>query len=275
MRSAVPNTGRRPLEGRRVVITRPAGQAGSFASLLEGLGAEPVVAPLVEIGPPVDWAPLDAAIARLGGYHWVIFTSANGVRFFAERVAAAGEAARAAVPSARIMAIGPATAQAVEELLGRRADAVPGKFVAEGILALLDGEDVRGKRVLIPRAAEAREVLPDTLREHGAQVDVVHAYRTLPAPKEAAEALRRDLAAGRIDMVAFTSSSTVRSFAQAMGSAFLREHRGRFAVASIGPVTSGTARELGLEPEVEAGASTTPGLAEAIAAFYAGGRPKG
>ena len=256
---------KRPLEGKRIVITRPAGQAGSFASLLEELGAEAVVAPLVEIGPPADWAPLDAALGCLGGYHWLIFTSANGVRYFAGRLAAAGKA----VPSGpRIMAIGPATAQAVEESLGRRADAVPGKFVAEGILEMLDGERMAGKRVLIPRAAEAREILPGTLRERGAEVEVVHAYRTLPAPQEASEALRREIAAGRIDMVAFTSSSTVRSFARALGSAFLKEHRGRFRVASIGPVTTGTARELGLEPEVEAESSTTPGLAEAISAFY-------
>ena len=227
----MPRTGTRPLAGKRIVITRPAGQAGSFASLLEELGAEAVVAPLVEIGPPADWAPLDAALGRLGGYHWIIFTSANGARSFAERLAAAGEAARAAVPSARVMAIGPATAQAVEEFLRRRADAVPGKFVAEGILEMLDGENMRRKRVLIPRAAEAREILPDTLRERGAEVEVVHAYRTLPAPQEASDALRREIAAGRIDMVAFTSSSTVRSFARALGRAFLKEHRGRFRVA--------------------------------------------
>ncbi|MBI3129553.1 MAG: uroporphyrinogen-III synthase [Candidatus Tectomicrobia bacterium] len=271
MKSALPEAGKRPLAGRRIVVTRPAGQAGSFASLLEEMGAEPVVAPLVEIGPPEDWAPLDAAIGRLNCYHWVIFTSANGVIYFAERLAAAGKDAGAVPSRSRIMAIGPATAKAVEASLCRRADAMPAQFVAEGILALLNGEDMRGKRVLIPRAAEAREILPDTLRERGAEVDVVHAYRTLPAPPEASESLRRELAGGRIDMVAFTSSSTVWSFARALGSAFLREHRGRFKVASIGPVTTGTARELGLDPEVEAGESTTPGLAGAIAAFYAGG----
>lgn len=268
----MPKVGKKPLKGRRIVITRPAGQTGSFASLLEELGAEAVVAPQVEIGPPGDWAPLDAAIGHLSGYHWIIFTSANGVGYFAERLAAAGKA----VPAGpRIMAIGPATAQAVEETLGRRADAVPEKFVAEGILALLDGERMEGKRVLIPRAAEAREILPDTLRERGAEVEVIHAYQTLPAPRESSEALRRELAAGRIDMVAFTSSSTVRSFAQALGGAFLKEHRSRFKVASIGPVTTGTAREMGLEPEVEAESSTTPGLAEAIAAFYTQGGQAG
>ncbi|MEK6712042.1 MAG: uroporphyrinogen-III synthase [Nitrospinota bacterium] len=271
----VSKVGKRPLEGRRIVITRPAGQAGAFASLLEELGAEAVAAPLVEIAPPGDWAPLDAAIGRLESYHWLIFTSANGVKFFAGRLAALGVAARAVPAACRIMAIGPATAKAVEEALGRPADAVPGKFVAEGILELLDGESMRGKRVLIPRAAEAREILPDTLRERGAEVEVVHAYRTVPAPGDASEALRRALAAGRVDMVAFTSSSTVRSFARALGSAFLKEHRGRFRVASIGPVTTGTARELGLDPEVEAGASTTAGLAEAIAAFYTRGGREG
>ncbi len=267
----------RPLRGLRILITRPREQAGEFAALLEALGAEPVLAPVIRIAPPEDWGPLDAAIGRLKVYDWVIFTSANGVRFFAERLAGSGGGDRAFGRGCRIVAIGPGTARALEEALGVRADAMPERYVAEGVLEALAGEEVAGRRVLIPRAAEAREILPETLRERGASVEVVTAYRTLQTELAEAGSLREDLAEGRIDMVTFTSSSTVRGFVEAVGAEALRELMAPVAVASIGPVASGTARRFGLEPQVEAEVSTVEGLVQAIADFYrpgpAGRRP--
>ncbi len=261
----------RPLGGRRILITRPREQADEFREILEGLGAETLVAPTIRIAPPGDWGPLDAAIGTLGAYDWVIFTSVNGVRFFGDRLRALGRGAEALAPDARILAIGPATGQAVEDILGRKADGVPDRYVAEGILEMMNGEKMGGKRVLIPRAEVAREILPDTLRRRGAEVDVPPAYRTLPAEEADAERTRTEIGAGRVDMVTFTSSSTARNFAEMLGGEFLREAMGRVAVASIGPIASETAREVGLEPDVEAEVSTIPGLARAIVCFYGSG----
>ena len=240
----------RSLGGRRILITRPREQAEEFREILEGLGAETLVAPTIRIAPPGDWGPLDAAIGALGAYDWVIFTSVNGVRFFAERLRELGRGAGALAPDVRILAIGPATGQAVEDVLGRGADGVPEQYVAEGILEMMNGEKLGGKRILIPRAEVAREILPDTLRERGAEVDVPPAYRTLPAEAADAERARTEIGAGRVDMVTFTSSSTARNFADIFGGRSIREAMGRVAVASIGPIASETAREVGLETDV-------------------------
>ncbi len=264
-----------PLGGRRILITRPREQADEFREILEGLGAETLVAPTIRIAPPEDWGPLDAAIGALGAYDWVIFTSVNGVRFFGERLRELGADAGALAPDVRILAIGPATGQAVEDVLGRGADGVPEQYVAEGILEMMDGEKMGGKRILIPRAAVAREILPDTLRRRGAEVDVPPAYRTLPAEEADAEKTRTEIGAGRVDMVTFTSSSTARNFAEIFRGESIREAMGRVAVASIGPIASETAREVGLEPDVEAEVSTIPGLAHAIVDFYGRGSGTG
>ncbi len=258
----------RPLHGRRILITRPREQADEFARLLEEVGAEPLIVPTIRIMPPDDWMPLDTAIRRLETYDWVVFTSANGVRFFSERLSASGRDARAFASESRILAIGPATARALADILRIRADAIPEKYVAEGILEMLSGEELSGKRFLIPRAIVAREILPAKLAERGAEVDLVPAYQTLPADAADVERLRSDIREGRVEMVTFTSSSTVRSFAELPGEDFLRETMDRVAVASIGPITSETAREMGLPPHVEAEISTARGLARAIVDFY-------
>ncbi|MDA1001426.1 MAG: uroporphyrinogen-III synthase [bacterium] len=258
----------RPLHGRRILVTRPREQAEDFVAHLEEVGAEVRVVPAIRLAAPAEWGPLDRAIGNLGAYDWVIFTSANGVRFFAERLAALGADSRVFSRESRIVAIGPGTAKALESALRLRADVVPKKFVAEGILEALPKEEMAGRRVLIPRAAEAREILPDTLRAWGAEVDVVSAYQTLPGGGEEVVRLRAELKEGRIDMVTFTSSSTVRHFVDMVGENKIADLMSGVAVASIGPVTSQTARELGLDPEVEARESTVRGLTREIADYF-------
>jgi uroporphyrinogen III methyltransferase/synthase len=241
----------------RIVITRARGQAAELAAKLEALGAEVVEFPTIEIRPAADYGPLDAALAHIATYDWVIFTSANGVRFFLERLAALGlniDAARA-----RVCAIGPATRMAAENA-GFRVDLMPGEYVAESLVLAFEGEELKGKRILLPRAAVARDVVPTSLRRRGAHVDVVEAYRT--AIPENAPALAREIfAAGRKpDWITFTSSSTVTNFVRAAGVEALEGVR----VASIGPVTTATARKLGITVTAEAATFTMEGLAEAI-----------
>ncbi|MBI4875452.1 MAG: uroporphyrinogen-III synthase [Acidobacteria bacterium] len=243
----------KPLAGRRVVITRAESQGGEFARKLAALGAEVVAFPTIAVSPPANPAPLDEALARLDQYDWLIFTSANGVRFFVERWKGAPQVLRA-----RVCAIGPATRRAAESM-GFRVEIVPREYVAESLVEAFAGQDLAGKLILLPRAAVARDVAPDALRARGATVDVVEAYRTV-IPPGAAERARELFGAGKPDWITFTSSSTVNNFLAAAGRAALEGVR----VASIGPVTSQTLREHGIVVDVEAAVYTTDGLLEAI-----------
>lgn len=245
-----------PLEGQRIVVTRARGQ-GELAARLRALGAEVIEFPTIEIRPASDYGPLDEAIARIGSYDWLIFTSANAVRFFLERLAKAGrdvEAVRAAV-----CAIGPATRRAAEAA-GFPVALMPAEYVAESLVRAFAQYELSGARILLPRAAVARDVAPGSLRERGAQVDVVEAYRT-EIPEGAAALAREIFAAGaKPGWITFTSSSTVHHFVAAAGADALAGVR----VASIGPVTSATAREYGIEVAVEAAKFTSEGLVDAI-----------
>ena len=248
---------RRPLSGKRVVVTRARAQASGFAASLRELGAEVVQLPVIRIAPPEDPAPLREAAQGAGTFDWIVFTSANGVERFFATLAEGGRDARA-LGGVCVCAIGPATAEALAKH-GIRADLVPDEFVAEAALeALAATGDLAGKRILVPRAAEAREVLPDGLRARGAEVVVVPAYRTVQDGSGADE-VRRALGAGEVDWVTFTASSTVRSFVELVG-----REVGRARVASIGPITSATVRELGMGVDVEAKDYTIPGLLQAI-----------
>jgi len=250
----------RPLFGRRIVVTRAREQASSLSDALRALGAEPLEFPVIRIAPPRDLGNLDAALARLASYHWVVFTSANAVAAVRGRLDALGMDARA-FAGCRIAAIGPATASALGAM-GLRADFVPSRFVAEAAAEEWPDRDLAGQRVLIPRAREAREVLPRSLEERGAAVDVVAAYETVLDDSAAAE-LRRQLRDSTVDAVTFTSSSTVRNFVQCLG----EDWRGLLASVpcfSIGPITSQTARELGIEPVAEAPEHTIPGLVQVL-----------
>lgn len=257
-------TSPQPLAGRRIVVTRAAAQAAALVGRLRELGADAIELPAIEIRPPADWTELDAAIARLHEYDWLVFTSANGVRFFLERLHASPPGARAF--QGRICAIGPATRRALEEA-HLKPDLVPAEYVAESIVSALSSAELTGRRILLPRAAGARDLLPEQLRLRGARVDVLEAYRTVP-PAELAEKARALLAAEpRPDWVTFTSSSTVRHLVEAVGAEALRGLR----IASIGPVTSATVRRYGLEVAAEARVYTADGLVEAIVAAESAG----
>jgi uroporphyrinogen III methyltransferase / synthase len=262
---------RLPLFGKRVVVTRARGQAETLAARLRDLGAEAVELPTIEICPAADYGPLDRAISELGAYDWLIFTSANGVRFFVERLDRSGQDLRAL--GARICAIGPATRAAVESL-HLKVDVMGREYVAEGLLEALAPYPLSGCRVLLPRAAVARDLVPVELARRGARVDVVEAYRTV-VPEQAAEDIRRVFGGPRKpDMVTFTSSSTVQNFvAAAEGGAAAGGGGAARGVAallagvkavSIGPVTTRTARELGLEIAAEARPFTVDGLLDAV-----------
>jgi len=248
----------RPLFGKRVLVTRARPQASALSQLLRDLGAEPVEFPTIAIAPPSDWSGLDQAIDQLATYNWVIFTSANGVQAMVERLRALGSDLRL-LGGARVAAIGPATADALRAY-GVRVDFVPAVYVAEEIAAGIG--DVRGERILLPRADRARPALAENLREKGALVDEVVAYHTTAAPSGD---LRAILADGKIDIVTFTSSSTVNNLADALGQ-LPGEALSGMLVACIGPVTARTAQELGLGVDVVAREHTVQGLVDAIVA---------
>jgi uroporphyrinogen III methyltransferase/synthase len=253
----------RPLFGRRVLVPRPAGQAERTAQALRERGAEPRVVPVIEIVPPADPAPLESAVGRLADYEWVLFTSANGVEQLFLALRRAGRDARA-FGAAKIGVIGPRTADALERF-GIRADRVAEEHVGEGlardILAL-----GTPRRVLIARALVARDVLPALLREAGAEVDVVAAYETRPAPA-GPKSLVELVETRAVDTVLFTSSSTVKTTVERLGASAV-ELLGRLTVASIGPITTRTAEELGLRVDVTATTFTVDGLLDALEKYF-------
>ena len=246
-----------PLSGKRVVVTRAREQAGALGRLLEDAGARVLYLPCIEIVDPDDLAPLDDAISRLDVYAWVVFTSANAVERFFARLNRADKDARH-LAGLRVAAVGPATAAALSGH-GIVPDFVPDEYVGEG---LLEGLCVRGvgpgTRILLPRALEAREVLPEELRARGARVDVVPVYRTVSGPGD--PAVVRALAAGEVDAVTFTSSSTVKGFLGLVGDMDLS----KVTIAAIGPVTAETARAAGMDVAVEPAEYTVPALVEAL-----------
>ncbi len=255
---------RLPLFGKRVLVTRPSGQAAVLSERLRDEGALPIEAPTIRIAPPEDGAPLEEAVKELARYQWVLFTSKNGVtRFFDEVARQGGDARR--LGGAKVVAIGPGTASALAEV-GIVADRVPkehiGEEVAKSVLEA-HGSDLEGVRILLPRAAVAREALPEALREAGAEVDVVPAYRNVPPEGEAAARLRRLLQDGEVDIVTFTASSTVQNLVDVLGEdaqALLAP----LTIGSIGPITTGTAERLGLSVAVTASEYTNVGLVDAL-----------
>jgi len=251
-----------PLFGRRIAITRAREQAGVLREELAALGAEVIEIPTIEIRPPDSWEPLDAAIRRLEEFHYLLVTSANGVRNFLARLAASGRDVRA-LKGLTIGAIGPATAAEFART-GVKVDLLPKEYVAEGLLAALRDHDLRGKAFLIPRARVARDVVPRVLEERGARVEVVEAYQTVTphiSPKELAR-----LFTPPPDAMTFTSSSTATNFAKLLGENRLAETLSGVVIASIGPITSQTLRKLGLPVTIEAVESTMHGLVRAITA---------
>jgi uroporphyrinogen III methyltransferase/synthase len=245
---------RRRLHGRRVVVTRARAQASGFAATLRSLGAEVVELPAIRIEPRIESEEVKRVAGGVGAYDLICLTSPNGVRLLFEAMEAAGLDARA-LAGVTVAAIGPGTARALAER-GVLADVVPERFVAEGLIEALEDEEVAGARVLVARAAEARDVLPDALRERGAEVDVVALYETV-REQPGAEEIE---AAQSADYLTFTSSSTVTNLAEALGDRFPDGAR----IVSIGPITSETIRARGLEVDVEAERHDVDGLLEAL-----------
>lgn len=260
----MPGAGRHArLLGRRVIVTRARSQAAALTDLLVAAGADVLECPTIKFVDPGDWGPADASIAALDTFDWIVFTSANAVERFFDRLAQRGLGAGA--PSrASIAAVGPAT-EAALAAVGVAADVVAKDHVAEGLAAELIEREVSGARILIPRAERAREVLPQTLREAGAEVVVAAVYTTVPEER-APETVMRALQAGEVDAITFTSGSTVKQFAALFGGRAVTEVLSGIAVVTIGPVTSAAAREIGLEADAEAADATVAGLVDALAA---------
>ncbi len=250
-----------PLAGRTIVVTRARHQARELTSLLEAAGAEVLEFPVIKTVDPDDWSPTDEAIRNLEVYDWVVFTSANAVRCFFDRMAHNDADARQ-LAGCRVAAVGTSTAARLVDC-GIQADYIPDEFRAEGLVeGFLERGVGQGTRVLVPRALEAREVLPDTLRTHGAIVDVAPVYRTVTGDGDSGALAR--MAVGEVDVVTFTSPSTVRNFLVLVADTPARGVFARAALASIGPVTSDAARVAGLEVAIEAEPYTAPGLVDAI-----------
>ena len=253
-REAIAWLEKRPLHGVRVIVTRARAQASELSSRLAGLGAVPIELPAIRIAPRIESEEVRRAVAAIHTYALVCLTSVNGVELLCKAMVDTGRDARA-LANATVAAIGPGTASALGRL-GIIPDVVPERFIAESLLEALSELPLEGKPVLIGRAAEARDVLPDGLRERGAQVDVVSLYETH------AETPSEDQIEGAqdADLITFTSSSTVRNLVAALGDRMPTGAR----VISIGPVTSEAAREAGLEVHSEAERHDIEGLIEAV-----------
>ncbi len=254
----------RPLFGKSVVITRAGNQADGFIEQLFERGAEPLLFPVIEMVPPDDPGPLDQAIQHLGQYHGVIFTSVNGVRWFMKRLKQQGLDIRE-LKGVRLYCIGPKTGQAVQDL-GIRVDVVPEEFVAESLIKHIGQEALAGKRFLLPRAQVAREVLPEQLRKLGATIDVAPTYKTI-LPDTDISNLKERLKAGTIDVITFTSSSTVKNFVEMIGPE-LKDSLKQVTLACIGPVTAKTAENLSLTVGIQAKDYTVDGLLTAMESHF-------
>jgi uroporphyrinogen III methyltransferase/synthase len=255
----------RPLFGKRILVTRPEEQAADFVKTLTGLGARCEVFPTIQIVPPESWEDLDRAIEDLSGYDWILFTSVNGVKYFFERLSHAGKDARS-LGRIRIGVIGPKTQEALREK-GISPDLIPDTYWTEGLAGKLKGFPMREKRILIPRPKIARDDLPKGLRGLGAIVDEVEAYLTL-APKYSRDRPQGILKGGKIDLIIFTSPSTVDNFVRiSKGNDFYDVISG-IAVACIGPVTAKKAMEEGLNVVIVPDEYTVDSLVGAIIGYY-------
>lgn len=250
----------RPLFGKRILVTRSRTQASELVRLLEERGAAAIEFPTIEIVPPGSWKQIDGAIKDLFRYDWVIFTSVNGVSLFLHRLMASGKDARSLGP-VRIAAIGPATANRLKAF-SLQPDLVPSEYRAEAVVEAFQRVGVKGRRILLARAEIARDVIPVALRKLGARVDVLTVYRTVRARGKQNELLSL-LKGGKVDAVTFTSSSTVENFVGILGRKNVPLLKG-VELASIGPITTETARRLGLKIGIQAMEYTIPGLVKAL-----------
>ena len=257
---------RRPLFGKKVMVTRALSQAKECSDLLYNYGAETIECPTIEMIPPADTTELDRAIDNIDRYDWAVFTSVNGITYFMRHLYDRNQDLRV-LHNLRICCIGPRTAQELRKH-GLIPDIIPETFQAEGVIDVLAPLGLKGKRVLIPRAEVAREVLPDTLRALGAEVTVPVVYRTVHPNRDVAWAMEM-LRSNEISVITFTSSSTVRNFVDLFGGRG-QAHKllSQTTIASIGPITSETVKEFGLTPTIAAKESTIPALVNAIVEHF-------
>ncbi|MEO6235742.1 MAG: uroporphyrinogen-III C-methyltransferase [Vicinamibacterales bacterium] len=258
----------RPLFGRRIVVTRSREQAGELVDMLEERGAEAIQAPTIRIAPPEDLAALDRACAEAGKFDWIVFTSANAVDYFMQRALAGGDVRD--LQGVRLCAIGPSTAQRLTRY-GLRVDLVPAEATSDAVLDAVRGAGgVKGTRFLLPRADIAREVLADQLRDAGAEVSEVIAYRTLlgGSERDGDQDIYRMLLDRQVDAITFTSASTVKNFAKIYGEEQAADLLRTTVVASIGPVTAEAARQLGIETTVLPARYTIPDLVDALVEHF-------
>ena len=253
----------KPLFGQTIIVTRARAQASDLTKKLEALGAKVIEVPAIKIVPAADYGPLDKGSAELSSYKWLVFTSANGVEYFFERLNAAGKDARA-LAGVQLSAIGSATADALKAH-GLAADLIPSAYKAEELAEALADKITAGDKILIARAKVAREVLPESLRKIGAVVDVATAYETV-ADCENKDELLAALEEGSASVVTFTSSSTVTNLLKVLGDK--QELLKKVALAAIGPVTSETLKKHGFAPTIEAEKYTIDGLVKAIREYY-------
>lgn len=259
---------KRPLFGKKIIVTRAREQASGFLSALLELGADCIEFPTIKIVPPDDWAPLDNAVKNIKDYNWLLFTSVNGVKYFFRRIIEQGKDVRCLM-DIKVGAIGPKTAEEVRRM-GIIPDLVPDEYRAEAVVEAFKKLNAGKLKILLPRASKAREILPDELRKMSAQIDVIDAYHTV-MPDENTENVIKMIEAGEIDLVTFTSSSTVTNFITMLGenSEQVKTLLNNTGIASIGPITSETALKSGLKVTVEAEEFTIPGLVRVILKHYA------
>jgi uroporphyrinogen III methyltransferase/synthase len=259
----------RPLFGKRVLVTRPREQAADLAERLEAFGAQLIEAPMIRIAPPEDFGPLDAACAAAGTFDWIVFSSVNAVDAFVERLLQTPSDLRA-LSGVKLAVVGPATAERLASY-GLKVDVKPSEFRAEAVLrAISEIGDVRGQRILLPRADVGRELLGEELRKQGAQVTDVVAYRTVTveAEREGEPDIYRMLLERRIDVVTFTSASAVRSFVKTVGAEPAADLLRTTVVASIGPVTAEAAAQCHIQTTIVPAQYTVPALVDAIVEYF-------
>ena len=256
----------KPLFGKNIVVTRTREQSGKLTTRIRELGGQPILFPTIAITDPEDFCSLDQAIRNIQKYDWIIFTSVNGVDRFLKRFLYVAHDIRE-MKGPKIAAIGAVTASALAER-GIKVDLTPDLFVAEKLIDSFKKVEIRGRKILFPRAEKAREILPQALEAEGAHVDVETVKRTAPPTTTDVEPILASFRNGMVDAVTFTSSSTVSHFVDMVGSRRIGELLKDVTIASIGPVTTRSARSLGLKVEVEAKQYTIDGLVKSIVDYY-------
>jgi len=258
---------KRPLFGKKIVITRARAQASALVSMLTNLGAQCIEIPTIQIAPPKDNGPLKKAIEHIDDYDWLVLTSVNGVKFFFDTLFEMGKDVRI-LGHLKFACIGPVTKERLKAF-GIISDILPETYRAESVIEAFSSIDIKDKNILLPRAKKARTILPEELTKMGAKIDEVAAYETR-LDDTGKETLISLLEKNEIDAVTFTSSSTVSNFMSQIASENKKELLKNIITASIGPITSDTARSLGIEPDLEAKEYTIQGLVDSLLTYYEG-----